>query len=905
MDPDSGDEPFSIGPFRQFFLSQESATFRHALAELNLGLNLAEVAGLPIDPRQYNDVARVIVDSLLPLLERDLNEAKGISSWIGADRPLDVEITAYRGRAAEILSFAGFLMVAGAGQPERLMAGMARAAFGLDPLSTHIGDILRGRHIDLDWGGLPQTLDSLRDILARTCVVGITHAGTRLGQAASQRPRPFAQATITNIAPQAGCGGTEITITGTGFGEPQPPGVTVMFTNRTGSCTSAQVLSWSDVSISVVAPPDVGHGCVGLIEQPSGFGGLSAAAHEFAGELESCLGPMASVAANNIRASAAMLMAATCPVCDNPNARFLGGPPVVKAFAANGRATVELSPGDSVTVDWDVEGADELSIVPTQPTLPPIPGPLQTKGSVQIANVNLNDGTVGSWTLTATNACGSITALVTIVIRGRKALVLSAGGTRAAFEVGAARCLRDVAGITFDIVTGTSFGALNAAKLAEGGATAQSDLERMWLGLQVDSDLYVKKAWFRQFDPIIQQILSSSSTSLLDPLVEMAASYATNKMLGALAQAMGVPGIIYTVITSFYPVVTGVVKVANYVDAGIKAVADTSLFSPAPFDSLVTANLRPTRIANSGIQLRITALPLETGRTRVFDQRGMMVDSGFQVPVADAVRASAAIPIAFPPVSLQGPQGTENYVNGALRESTPIAAAVEAGAHRVFAVLTSPNDIARQTAFPLQGAGFNPAAAPMVIIAARCVTLFLHEALTNDLEPFGGFGVPITVIAPSFSTYDPLLVDPGLIAINMDYGYLRAYDEVVADPAARGAMRQSSDAITALRLDIWNDEHFAHGEPLPWEPIRRPSPNLGRVASPEAMQIVRDKKHQLRRLVLQRIAASTSDSAPANRATWWQRWERHRWVANNPASPWDRFVSRLGNLDAEAVPPPN
>ncbi|HXQ36693.1 MAG TPA: patatin-like phospholipase family protein, partial [Anaerolineales bacterium] len=371
---------------------------------------------------------------------------------------------------------------------------------------------------------------------------------------------------------------------------------------------------------------------------------------------------------------------------------------------------------------------------------------------------------------------------------------------------------QDIAGIKFDIFSGTSFGAFNAAMLAAGGTTAQDDLETVWLGLQDDTNIYHYTSWFRTFDPIIRQIFLSSGSGLWFELGILVQDFAMNKILGSLASTMGVPGWAYSVMTSFYPVVTGIVDAVKLISAGIRAMAATSLFIPLPLELLINTNIKPSQIASSGLELRITAVSLDSGLTRVFDQRGTMLDTGLPVPMGAALMASAATPIAFPPVPITTSRGTEFYVNGAVRENTPIAAAVEAGAHRVFAVMLVPRRVAYETGFTSTARG----AVPLVKIVGRSISLALHEEMLNDIQPFRGFGVPLTIISPTFSLCDPLLIDPGLISINMDYGYMRAYDDVVADRFIRPFMRQKSDEITALRLDIWTAEHGANAEYLPW-----------------------------------------------------------------------------------------
>src|ERR1700752_397391 len=134
---------------------------------------------------------------------------------------------------------------------------------------------------------------------------------------------------------------------------------------------------------------------------------------EFAGEMVPCLGPLASATAERIQNSAYQIMASGCPTCNNPNATFFGGPPLIKVFSANGGETDEILPGGDVTVIWDVQGADTIGIIAVQ--LPPIPGPHNSTGNVLIEDIEQNDGTSGEWQLTATNPCGTTSVTIHVV----------------------------------------------------------------------------------------------------------------------------------------------------------------------------------------------------------------------------------------------------------------------------------------------------------------------------------------------------------------------------------------------------------------------------------------------------------------------------------------------------------
>jgi NTE family protein len=189
---------------------------------------------------------------------------------------------------------------------------------------------------------------------------------------------------------------------------------------------------------------------------------------------------------------------------------------------------------------------------------------------------------------------------------------------------------------------------------------------------------------------------------------------------------------------------------------------------------------------------------LADGRTRYVDQRGRFVDNGELVPLRDALQASASIPIAYPPMTLPGGR----YVDGGVRENVPIRIADEASASSVIAILASP--------VSMSPADFSTAVLPA--IAARSAEALYDEVLQADIAPRGGFRAPRTIIAPDVEPYSLFTVDPGLIRIPMDYGYMRAFDEMHANVSVRGALRDLSTRIFRTRKLVWGPlEHRSEG----------------------------------------------------------------------------------------------
>src|SRR5215468_8369925 len=91
-----------------------------------------------------------------------------------------------------------------------------------------------------------------------------------------------------------------------------------------------------------------------------------------------------------------------------------------------------------------------------------------------------------------------------------------------------------------------------------------------------------------------------------------------------------------------------------------------SLFDAAPLAELISANVEIDRIRASPVRLLVTATDLERRERRVFDNRTVS---------ADALRAAAALPGAFPPVPVDGAL----LIDGGLTGRAPIIEALEAG----------------------------------------------------------------------------------------------------------------------------------------------------------------------------------------------------------------------------------
>lgn len=778
-----------------------------------------------------------------------------------------------------------------------------------DPLPANLREIVL-TPIDFDPNPpdpLPDPFGSLDDLFQRTCVLGVFDALHEFGRAVADGPREYTPARIRKLEPDRGCTGDRIRVLGTGFGATQATGLDLVFPAEQGGWLSVEVppADWSDTEITVTLPAGVGVGSVGFVQVNTNATPVIEAADRLTGEMGACFGPATQLRAQTIIGKLAGL--GKVRITETPFNRFRGGKPKIDYFLANGALKALLRPGGSLLLQWSVINADSITIskAPGAPAeLPAIPaGTSNASGEISFPAVAANNSWNGTYEIVAVNPCGTVRQTVEIQMSLRKALALAGGGSKGAFQVGAVRCLYDVFNFRPDLLTGASVGALNAAKLAE-GPTVLTELENLWLNMAEPSDLFFIR---QQINTILtnlgpeirQQLQLTPLEDLLgwsEPITPTAilnlniAGRALGFLNSQVASMVGA-GIFFTISDLLMTGLDIGLKIGKIVQAVQQLLLLPSLLLFDPVRDKIQANVTPSRIAASGLALRIVVTGLRTARVRYVDETGGFVDGGPAPGIISALNASASIPIAYPPVRL--PDG-EDYVDGGVLENTPIEAAMRAGADSIIAVLPSPAELNVPLSTPTA----------LLAVAGRGIDLLLDGSSRRQLETFRGWGVPVKVIAPRFELYNLLVVDPGLIRINMDYGYMRAYDEMQSDESLRAAYRTSSDAIARLRLTVWYQEHFAHKQ----YPRGMPrSAELQPSGSVEEVEDIREMKKEIRNLVIARVGltgAAVRASVPAMIDKAWREWEAH-FFTTLFNTPWDGFTGyAIRVLQVETAPPP-
>ncbi len=227
----------------------------------------------------------------------------------------------------------------------------------------------------------------------------------------------------------------------------------------------------------------------------------------------------------------------------------------------------------------------------------------------------------------------------------KTALVLPGGGARGAFQVGVLKALSEFlpkgSPNPFAVISGTSAGAINSVVLASKArrfAVAVAELEQVWGNFHCD------------------QVYRTDNVTMLKSSLHWLASIVLGGFL------VGMP---------------------------------KSLLDNAPLRALLSRNIRFPRIQDAidgGCldAVAITAASYASARSTSFFQASKGNESWSRTRREgvrgelhlDHLMASIAVPMIFPPVSVQG----EFFGDGAMRQATPLSPAIHLGADRILVI---------------------------------------------------------------------------------------------------------------------------------------------------------------------------------------------------------------------------
>jgi NTE family protein len=549
---------------------------------------------------------------------------------------------------------------------------------------------------------------------------------------------------------------------------------------------------------------------------------------------------------------------------------------------------------------------------------------------------------------------------------------LSGGGSRGAFQLGAATFLMRDARLRPWGIAACSVGSVNACALAEGDETGSEKLRHAWFGVASRNDMYEwQGGWIDELDRVLAPIGVNAhellrtllgGTFTMPPIADL---LSLSPFLLA-AHADPPTAVAVNVFTFGIPAMalldeihSGGETVAQVLERALFIISHGSdgLFTHRPLQDLMYGLVDPKRLVDRSMPVRYIAVRL--GNSRLYEFRagtkGMLMEvrerresitgrhqtrvvgtigteanlvPGNRIEVA---LASSAIPVVNPPrdIVIDVPQEgsphtrkeTVAFIDGGLRDVLPVDSAVEMfaeelshvpGRKGVISILCGADYVdSSMLIFPALDP-FLPETAhaarhfSLPTTAGLALDMLVDETQRSERRqallhlPEGIEGM---VIAPSVPVGSSTDIDPGLIQIQMAYGWMTAFDQIrfrqSGDIEDFDELWRSTNTIIQARLLCWKLEQF--GSPLRPGTVPQTTRGTGRVEDlePDAdwifgvpnegavVQRIRTLKRRISDVTVDRVRRWGLRSLPdvddlslfpanMNSITdWWGRFERH------------------------------
>ena len=425
----------------------------------------------------------------------------------------------------------------------------------------------------------------------------------------------------------------------------------------------------------------------------------------------------------------------------------------------------------------------------------------------------------------------------------RIGFALSGGGAKGCFQIGALRFLMEMRGIKPQMIAGTSVGAVNAAKLAEGTKAPANDpsykpglpgLIDIWHGLKKSEDMAVPIKAVHDFAALAGD---EAMTIGLD--------------VAAVGFAFG-----SGLLVPFLPCAGA--QIDSSIDDLKKLVHDAlyagGLWRLTPTRQMINdpKKFRPDLVANSPIKLFICWVGMLSGETfyvdndrRLFVEPDLKTVAGSVDHLEDAIHASAAIPLIFRSPVVKGTWKNKPFAelgfDGGVTEVAPVEILAANNATKIFAIACAPAepiDLLTGEAGTASDAIFSKVPVPvpkptggfeikevffaemetwrsLLKIAERGLDLAVSETLREDLR---APGTSVTTIRPYVFVNDTQQIEPALVQVNEGQGWMCAFDseiprtikvqqgreEIDKPNPAWSFARKTTKAITLARRDNAN-----------------------------------------------------------------------------------------------------
>ncbi|MEJ2185145.1 MAG: patatin-like phospholipase family protein [Gemmatimonadota bacterium] len=216
----------------------------------------------------------------------------------------------------------------------------------------------------------------------------------------------------------------------------------------------------------------------------------------------------------------------------------------------------------------------------------------------------------------------------------------------------------------------------------------------------------------------------------------------------------------------------------------VNGVKQPSLFRDEPFREYIANALPVNRFDELKVPVGANAVDLETGEEVWFGAGGRM-----DVPLADAVYASCALPVFYPPAQVGG----RYYVDGGVAETLPVRRAAERGADLVIAVNVAAGGV--KAAQETIGKG-------MIAVSHRAYDIMAHARREEVRRSWSG--PPIVWVRPRLNGYATFDFDSTQYFLDEGYQAMRAawhaYQQVVEQKlTAHPPQRPSRPSLGRLR----------------------------------------------------------------------------------------------------------
>lgn len=188
----------------------------------------------------------------------------------------------------------------------------------------------------------------------------------------------------------------------------------------------------------------------------------------------------------------------------------------------------------------------------------------------------------------------------------------------------------------------------------------------------------------------------------------------------------------------------------------LNGIRQPSVFHDVPFREYIARLLPVGTFAELPLPLAVNAVELGSGEMTWFGAGGRD-----DVPLAEAIYATCALPVFFPPAAID--DGL--YVDGGVLDTLPLARAAERGATRIIAIDAGAEGAQESAAILSQG---------MVAIHQRVFQLMATQRKRRELADWSG--PPVTMVRPRLEGYGTFDFDK--TAYFLEEGY-RATREVL------------------------------------------------------------------------------------------------------------------------------